>query len=110
MRKLLLPGTTRKQNITKQKQKQTIKKQNKTKQEQNKTKNQKNKQTKEQTNKQTVTQSAYDHITKLEGEIWNLWVNLSCLWKILIKGVLHPEPKISMFCALSQNCQRLYEK
>ena len=24
-----------------------------------------------------------------------------------VKGVLHPEPKISMFCALSQNCQHL---
>ena len=26
------------------------------------------------------------------------------------KGVLHPKPKINIFCALSQNYQHLYEK
>ena len=30
--------------------------------------------------------------------------------KRMIKGVLHLLPKISMFCALSQNYQQLFEK
>ena len=32
------------------------------------------------------------------------------LFVIIVQGVLHLLPKISMFCALSQNNQQLFEK
>ena len=32
------------------------------------------------------------------------------LQNITLKGVHHPQPEISMFCALSQNYQHLFEK
>ena len=45
------------------------------------------------------------HVCKING-----LMNVSTLSMFIFKGVLHLLPKISMFCALSQNNQQLFEK
>ena len=42
-------------------------------------------------------------------EAYKIWLMNDSVLKTL-KGVLHLLPKISMFCALSQNNQQLFEK
>ena len=47
----------------------------------------------------------YRHSTTRSSRTW-----VHFQQRYLFKGVLHLLPKISMFCALSQNSQQLFEK
>ena len=42
--------------------------------------------------------------------IWQFYFCDFLSIKVLLKGVLHLLPRISMFCSLSQNNQQLFEK
>ena len=52
----------------------------------------------------------YKHATSLYTN-WQLYASFVVLGhKWLFKRELHPKPKLSMFCALSQKCQHFFRK